>query len=252
MLLKTGRSELCRMFTMFGDFKSDANDVFESLVEVCRHDPLFPEDRKGNPSHDDGWGYVAMDENSIDFRRYRKPIFNSRKPEFPESGILVVHARKAAAGEPVGMLDSHPHHRSNTEYDVYLVHNGSYRKENIAGALNEGNLDNQPDSEFFLEYLMRQEGDIEEKIRKTLEDSGRFDFVKTTNNIFVLAVDKVTRKGRLFYYGDSRFDNEYVTMYRVEKEGWVGVVSSSLLKASRFPHDVKIEKVEQRELVEIT
>lgn len=252
MFLKTGRPELCRMFTMFGDFGSDVQRIFDSLVEVCESDPLFPVERKKKPSHDDGWGYVTLDDDSIDFRRYRSPIFRSRRPDFPDHGIVVVHARKAASGEPVGMLDSHPHHRSNTEYDVYLVHNGSYNKDRIAEALNEGNLNNQPDSEFFLEYLLKQEGNIEEKIRKTLDDADKYDFVKTTNNIFILAVDKATRKGRVFYYSFSKNKNEYVTMYRVEKDSWKGVVSSSLLKASDFPKDVTVTKVNEKELVELT
>lgn len=240
------------MFTVVGNFGPDLDDLFESLLEVCRHDPFFPPDWKAQPCHDDGWGYVTYDGDSIDFKRYKNAIFDSEKPKFNDKGILVVHARKAASGEPIGLLDSHPHHRGNSEYDVYLVHNGSYNKANIAEKLEDTNLSNQPDSEFFLEYLIRQKGTIEEKIAKTLEDADKYDFVKTTNNIFIMSVDKSNGKARLFYYGFSKRDYEYVTMYKVENDKWKAVISSSLLKASRLPKDLKVTKVEQRKLMELT
>lgn len=240
------------MFTVVGNFGSDVSNLFDSLVEVCKKDPDFPSDWKANPSHDDGWGYVSYEDESIDFKRYRDAIFNSEVPKFNDNGILVVHARKAASGEPVGLLDAHPHHRGNSQYDVYLVHNGSYNKAKIAEMLGDTNLNNQPDSEFFLEYLMKQNGSIEEKIRKTLEDADKYDFVKTTNNIFILAVDKSSGKARLFYYGFSKRDYDYITMYRVENDDWRAIVSSSLLKAAKLPKNLKITKVEQRKLMELT
>lgn len=240
------------MFTVVGKYGDDIGDLFGSLVEVCKNDPFFPPDWNADPVHDDGWGYVMYDENAIDFKRYKEPIFSSKPPEFNREGLLIVHARKAASGEPVGLLDAHPHHRGDSQYDVYLVHNGSYNKDKIAEKLHDSNLKNQPDSEFFLDYLIRQNGSIEDRIRKTLDDADKYDFVKTTNNIFILAVDKSTRMGRLFYYGFSKRDYEYIVMYRVEGNGWKGVISSSMLKASKLPKDLKITRVEQKELVELT
>lgn len=240
------------MFLLSGDFSKELDGIFNSLNEVCRSDPLFPEDRNKEACHDDGWGYVFNDGDVIEFKRYRKAIFNSEKPSFGRHGKLIVHVRKAASGEPVGLLDSHPHHRGNVDYDVYLVHNGSYNKKNIADKLGEGNIENQPDSEFFLEYLMKQEGGIEEKINKTLEAADMYDFVKTTNNIFIMAVDKASKKTRLFYYSYSKNYDEYVTLYRVENERVKGVVSSSLLKSGLFPDSLRVSKVEQRKLVELT
>lgn len=240
------------MFTLFGDYSKDIDSVYDALLEVCRKDPLFPSYWKADPVHNDGWGYVTMTEDAIDFKRYAMPIFDSERPRLTEHGILIVHARKAAPGEPIGVLDAHPHHRGDSDYDVYLVHNGSFNKEKIAEKLGDTNLGNQPDSEFFLQYIMSLKGTIEERIRKTLEDADKYDFVKTTNNIFILAADKKTGKGRLFYYGYSKRGEDYIKMYRVENERWKGVVSSSLLKSSHFPKDVKVTEVVQRELVELT
>ncbi len=240
------------MFMLTGDFTEDLDGIFKSLYEVCRNDPLFPAQWKKEACHDSGWGYVFTDNDVIDFKRYRRPVYDCPVPEIGSGGKLIVHVRKAASGEPVGLLDSHPHHRGDNEYDVYLVHNGSYNKSNIASRLNEGKLENQPDSEFFLEYLMAQEGDIEQRIRTTLEDTDKFEFVKTSNNIFILAVDKTTKNTRLFYYSYSKLNDEYVTLYRIENERVRGVVSSSLLKSSSFPGNMKISKVPQRILVELT
>lgn len=240
------------MFMLSGSYGGHVEVVFNSLNEVCQNDPLFPESYKGKPCHDNGWGYVTIGPDSIDFKRYSTPIFESKTPNLGDSGKVIVHVRKAASGEPTSLLDAHPHHRGNEDYDVYLVHNGSYNKKNIAAKLNETKLDNQPDSEYFLEYLMQQEGNIEEKIERTLSDAEKFDFVKTTNNIFILSVDKTSKEARTFYHSSFKKESEYVTMYKVQGKEFSGVVSSSLLKSSQFPLDLEVTKVKTNKLYELS
>lgn len=242
---------MCRMFSLYGDYRNDVDDLLNSLREVSRRDPLR-NDEEGHPiSHNDGWGYIELNSKYVDYKRYKSPIFKTKLPEFREQGFLMVHARKAATGEPLGLLNSHPHHKSTPEYDLYLCHNGSYDKEKIAALLGESNIRNQTDSEFFLSYIASRNGSIEEKIRNAIDATVEKELLKTTNNIMLLSVDKDTEKVNLYYYSDSRNPSEYTTLYYAETKKWKGVFSSSITLSKFFPKKLKIKKVPMRTLFEL-
>jgi len=239
------------MFSLYGDYSDDVGDLLNSLKEVSRSDPLR-NDEDGNPiSHNDGWGYVELSSKFIDYKRYKFPIFKTKLPEILGPGYLMVHARKAATREPLGILNSHPHHKSTTEYDLYLCHNGSYDKKKIAALLGEEKISSQTDSEFFLSYIASRNGSIEEKIRNAIDATVERKLLKTTNNMMLLSVDKETEKVDLYYYSDSRTPSEYTTLYYAEAKKWRGVFSSSITLSKFFPKKLKIKKVPMRTLFEL-
>ncbi len=242
---------MCRMFSINGDFRKDIDAILNSLRDVTRKDPLL-RDGEGRPeSHPDGWGYVSLSQKSIDYRRYEKPFFKSKMPDLLEPGLLMVHVRKAADGEPLGFLNSHPHHKSTTEYDLYLCHNGQYNKERIASLLGEENAGNQTDSEFFLEYIASRKGTIEEKLKSSIEAISEKDLMKTTSNFTILSIDKNTHNAKIYYYSDTKNPTKYTDLYYTETKKWKGVFSASIPLSKYFPKKLKMKKVPMKVLFEL-
>lgn len=235
------------MFCLKGEFEEDFPEIFAALQEVAKSDPLL----RGE-SHSDGWGYVYYNGSSFVHERRSEPIYTAAVPKV-ESGFVVVHARNAAPGEPLGVLNSHPHHRSDRRYEFYLTHNGWFDKGKIAGLLGErdAGLSTQTDSEFFLELVFTLSGNPRERLETAARLSKEHDLVKTTMNIFLLGMDKATGSATVAYYTDAKEYSEYVTLYSGHGTSWSGVFSSSIPLSSRFPASLRLEKVERDKVLEL-
>ena len=129
---------MCRMFCLTGNYSDDFDSIMKSFVEVTKNDPLITAKEGNFKSHDHGWGYVHHSDESINYFRSNMPVFNSTISEF-SYGNLIIHARKAATGEPLGTMATHPHFESDDQYEVYLAHNGWSNKSAIAKEMSVNN-----------------------------------------------------------------------------------------------------------------
>ncbi len=234
-----------------GDFSEDYENLFLALKDVAKEDPIRKEMHSSWVSHDDGWGFVYYDDSTVIHERFVRPIFESNIVKIPSNGILIMHARKAGEIEPKGVMHSHPHRRSDRNYEVFLAHNGSFDKKIIAGMLNENLLNKQTDSEFFLEFLMGIEGNIFEKVNRALEITKEKEIIKTASNIFILSVEKLTGKVDLFYYSYAKDFNDYIKLYHVKSETWEGIFSSSIIRSEYFPKVSNIDPVPKDTLLSL-
>ncbi len=226
-----------------GDFSGDYENLFLSLQDVARDDPIRREMQSSWFSHDDGWGFVFYNKNTLIHERFKEPIFKSNIVSIPKDGILIMHARKASENEPKGVLHAHPHVRYDRNYIVFLAHNGSFNKDILAGMLNEKNKEKQTDTEFFLEFLMSLEGNMVDRINKMIEIAKEREIIEKASNIFILSVEKLTGNVNLFYYSFAKDLNEYIKLYRVKSETWEGIFSSSIIRSKYFPRVSNIDPV---------
>ena len=234
---------MCRMFMLTGDYSADLPRIFESLKDAAYDDWIYHEVFKRKISHDDGWGYAVLGADSVHYDRIYKPVFECDLPVLPGNGAMIMHARKAAEGEPLGPLNCHPHHRSDSKLDAYLSHNGAFDKRKIADLLHVDDVEGQTDSEFFLELLMSKEGSVLEKLRSSIKDMHDEDLVKSTGNIFLIYRDKLTGEQGAYYYSTAKKPSEYTSLYSVKGPDWSGVFSSTIIKSKYFPDSFKAEKV---------
>lgn len=243
LLFPTRLTRMCRMLMLKGDYSTDLPMIFEALKDASLDDWVYQDVYGKHISHDDGWGYVSINEESIRYDRIYKPVFDCDLPNLPDHGTLIIHARKAADGEPLGPLNCHPHHRSDPLLDVYLSHNGAFDKRKIGDSLGVDAIDWQTDSEFFLQLLMSRSGSIIVKLTASIADMKKMDLVKTTGNIFLAYNDKMKAENGGYYFSTSKKPSAYSTLYRVKAPAWVGVFSSTIIKSRNFPKDYETEEV---------
>lgn len=240
---------MCRMAILSGDYSRDLKSIFNALSDACRDDWLYERVYGKRISHDDGWGYLFMSHDRIIYDRIGNPVFQSQMPDIPGSGILMIHARKAAEGEPLGVLNCHPHHREDFRGDVYLSHNGAFHKERIGKILGNDVLNTQTDSEFFLELIMSKDGTTRERFERAVTQAVEEDLIKTTANLFLAARDKTTGEGEAYYYSTARSRNVYNTLYYVDAGLWRGVFSSTIVESEYFPKSCASVEVEMNRVM---
>lgn len=235
---------MCRMFCLTGNYSDDFDSIMKSFLEVTKNDPLITAKEGNFKSHDHGWGYVYQSGESVDFFRSSKPVFNSTIPGFTY-GNLIVHARKAATGEPMGTMASHPHFESDDQYEVYLAHNGWFNKPAIAKEMSVNNYSKFVDSHMFLKYIMSFKGEFLERLNSAISNAKKKGLINSTANLMILAIDRETGKSKIYYYTDSAEGygyTDYVKLYLVKGKAWHGVFSSSILISDEFPKDlIKVE-----------
>lgn len=228
---------MCRMFCLTGDYSDDFGLIFKSFLEVTKNDPIITAKEGDFRSHDHGWGYVYHSGKSVDYFRSSVPVFNSTMPEF-YNGNLIVHARRAATGEPMGTMASHPHFESDDQYEVYLAHNGWFNKSAIAREMGINNYGTLVDSHMFLKYIMSFKGEFAERLHNALTEAKKKNLIISTANLMILAVERETGMSKMYYYTDSAegFEyTDYVKLYLVRGKRWRGVFSSSILVPDQFP-----------------
>ena len=238
---------MCRMFSLSGDFSNEYRKIMTSFLDVTRHDPLSTNSDGSFTSHDHGYGYVHYDNSSLEFFRSKTPVFESLIPDFT-SGQFIMHARKAAPGEPIGTLESHPHYEVDEDYEVFLAHNGWFDKKAIAMELGINNYGRYVDSQLFLKYVISFDGEFRNRLERALSFAKEKELIKSTANLMILSIDRNTLESRLYYYTDVKEGREYgdyVRLYHGKTDRWNGVFSSSIIQSDFFPKNVSKEEVKR-------
>ena len=238
---------MCRMFCLSGDYSDVFDSIRNSFLEITKKDPIITEKEGDFTAHDHGWGYVHHSGESVDYFRSNIPVFNSTFPGFSH-GNLVVHARRAAAGEPMGTIASHPHFESDDKYEVYLAHNGWFNKPAIAREVGVTNYDKFVDSHMFLKYIMSFKGKFVERLENALTEARKKGLINSTANLMILAMDRETGRSNIYYYTDVAEGLEYtdyVKLYSITGSRWRGVFSSSILVSDRFPKNFSAVEVKR-------
>lgn len=244
---------MCRMLCLAGNYLPEYSSIMRSFWEITEKDPIITNKDGTFTSHDDGWGYVFHDGKDLEYFRSYEPIFKSSIPELPE-GKIIMHARKAAPGEPKGIFACHPHFESDENYEVYLAHNGWFDKAALSKELDLKESEKYVDSHVFLKYIMSFSGDIEKRLRSALNKSRESGFIKTTANLMVLSLDRTTGKSKIYAYTDvaeSREYTEFVRLYQIEGNGWKGIFSSSIIYSHSFPKNLRISEVPRDRIISL-
>lgn len=235
------------MFCLSGNYSKDYQRIIESFLEITKKDPIITNKEGNFTSHDHGWGYVHHDEYSLNFFRSKVPVFESDVPKF-SSGNLIFHARKAAPGEPMGILASHPHYEIDEEYEVFLSHNGWFDKQAIAKEINISNIGKWVDSQMFLKFIMSFKGKFENRLKEALFQAHKKKLIKSTANLMILSIDRSSGESKVYYYTDvaeGREYTNYVKLYHAKTDDWKGVFSSSIVIPNSFPKNVELTEVER-------
>jgi len=228
---------MCRMFAMVGEFSQVFPEIFMSLQDVARYDPLLDAMGVDPPMHSDGWGYVSLEGENLVHYRTADPVYDSN-PVSAHRGFMLVHARKASPQEPHGVVNSHPFHASDQEMDVYLAHNGAFDKGGIAEILGISEIKRQTDSEIFLRLVISQTGSLTQRLESAIEIATDKKLLTGTPNLLVFGLRKETREAEIAYYTappNSGVYVDYNRLYMAQGKGWSGVFSSSIIGSEFFP-----------------
>lgn len=176
----------------------------DSFVRSAERDPLLRAiSRRGAESHGDGWGYAVAGRGvggslSTGFYRSSAPVYRDPKGvESLKSMVLgldtymgVAHARLASRNEPLGVENAHPFmiEDPGRGFTLWLAHNGSVRKEELARELGLGDLVSRRTDSFFLaHYIARELSSADPAgIVRAIEAVVEKGFVKTALNLGIL------------------------------------------------------------------
>ncbi len=243
---------MCRMFMLNGDFSENFHEIFKVSKSISCSDPLHITSDSLPKDHKDGWGFVNLTSDHIAHFRTSDPLCDSSEPQV-NNGHLIFHMRNAAPNEPMGIHNSHPFHISTEEGDFYLAHNGWFDKEKIANFIGLKGYASENDSLIFLRFLASRHGDLQHKIRESIDISLKMGFIKSTANLMILFVDKKGKPSMFSITEASPTSNygKYQELYRLENEKWTGIFSSSFMEFSEIKKLGKISKLERGLIYEI-
>ncbi len=245
---------MCRMLAIVGEFSQVFPEIFMSLQDVARNDPLLDAMGIDPPMHSDGWGYVAFSKDDLVYYRTSAPVYDA-SPVSAHNGLMLVHARKASPQEPHGVVNSHPFHASDQNIDLYLAHNGAFDKGGISEILGISEIRNQTDSEFFLRLVISQSGRLTQRLESAIEIASDKKLLTGTPNLLMLGLGKGTMEAEIAYYTappNSGVYVDYNRLYLVRGRGWYGVFSSSIIGSEFFPEDVEIDQVKTGRVFSLT
>ncbi len=244
---------MCRMFALTGDYSPVFTDIVRAFSEVTEKDPLADKNKGRSESHSDGWGLVYSGDGIIRYEKHGLPFFKDKIQEF-EPGSIIIHARQAAPGEPMGVSRNHPFYSTDGRYDIFLCHNGWFDKDAISRKIFLKDPENYVDTEVFLKYAVRFPGTDSEKMAASLETAFRENMVKSSANLLALSIDRTSLTKKIIYYTDvseTRVYDEYYKLYFVESSHWKGIFSSSIIRSRHFPENCKIKEVPKGMLLTI-
>lgn len=223
---------MCRFLAITGNYLDDFPGIFKSLQDVAEYDRLFYDiyGKEMDPNHPDGWGYVNFSGDTIDLKKFADPVFKSSQPSI-KNGDLIIHARKASKGQPLGALNAHPFSRSFRNSEMFMVHNGGVKKELLGVRMIEA--DTHTDTETFL-YFIKDRGDTVKSLKEALAAVEHKNLMSGSLNLAILNVDRNGRS-RMFAYSDYSRENEYIKLYFVKTKKWAGIFSSSIMHSKFFP-----------------
>ena len=133
------------------DFINQYEDIVNGLIKAASNDP-YGSRLYGEAQHSDGWGKVTLlsrrgSEPVLAVHRSVNPIYldPSSKPLLGTlmngDGVFIemIHARAASTGTPINLFSTHPVHAvTSTGDEVYMIHNGSFKKEELIKLLDLG------------------------------------------------------------------------------------------------------------------
>jgi predicted glutamine amidotransferase len=220
---------MCRMFGFKGSSLL-ANKLQNSLINAARSDYFS----KNRISHDDGWGSVWYSKESQFLLRSRIPIFKDKRAVkfFPNNTTAICalsHARKAAPNEPIrGSFDSHPFSTHAGEDLVYVAHNGHIDKSKLIARL-ELDTSKLNDTEAFTFLLEKMTGNVETRLKSSIDFVNESDAMLGALNLFVLSV-KRNGEHDLFYFSDfpGGKNDLYYTLYTYSYNRNKAVMSSTV------------------------
>ncbi len=239
---------MCRLLAVSGDFSEDFFKIFKSIQDAASFDKHLKElyGNEINPNHPDGWGFVNFNGELINYQKFRDPIYEASPPSI-RNGNIMIHARKASKGQPLGALNAHPFHRSFKNSEIFMVHNGGVKKELLK--VKEINAETHTDTETFL-FSIKDKGEIVQSLKEALR---MVDYKQLMSGALNLAIMNIDRSGisRMFAYSDYSKESEYIKLYFVKSERWAGIFSSTVVESKFFPsHDGK-EVIKRKQLYEI-
>ncbi|MGC8546061.1 MAG: class II glutamine amidotransferase [Thermoplasmata archaeon] len=243
---------MCRMLLLKGEFKGDFSSLFLISQKISEADPLHYVSDSFPKNHIDGWGYVYLNADSINYYRTSEPLYESFEPSVRD-GYLLLHMRNRSGQEPVGVGNSHPFHLSTTDGDYYLAHNGHFNKKMISDYLGLTDSDKENDTLVFLRFLVSLKGDIIEKINHSIKKSLEMNFIDSLANLFLVFVDK---SGKIHAFAISESSPHlkyslYDELYIVEDKHWKGVFSSSYIKFKEISENRVVNKLRRGILYEL-
>lgn len=239
---------MCRLLAVTGDFSDVFGNLFRSIQDAATYDKHLKELYRDeiNPNHPDGWGFVNFNGEEINFEKFRDPIYEASPPSV-KNGNLMIHARKASKGQPLGALNAHPFHRSLKNSEIFMVHNGGVKKELLK--VKEIEIGTHTDTETFL-FSIRDRGEIVQSLRDALKMVDHKELMSGALNIAIMDID---RKGfsRMFAYSDYSKESEYIKLYYIESKKWNGVFSSTIVESIHFPDYEHKEILKRKQLYEL-
>jgi len=216
---------MCRLLGFAGSNEEEFRRLFSCLRGVAENDPL----NRKEPSHKDGWGYVAVSSERLQLYKTAKPIFKDDEvPKVRGYSLVVVHARQTSFEALVSARHSHPYHYTTVKGDFFFAHNGSVDREALAKVLRVRDPEAYVDSEL-AGLLIAQKG-----LRKGYEILAKHMRSSLDSLVVHLSPKKVAT---LYYYGafdvervkSKGLPEDYYQLYYVKGRGFEAVLSSSLL-----------------------
>ncbi len=133
------------------DFINQYEDIVNGLIKAASNDP-YGSRLYGEAKHSDGWGKVTLvgvlnNEPSLTIHKsvnpiYSDPLLNTSLSSLMNvNGVFIemIHARAASTGTPINLFSTHPVHAvTNTGDEIYMIHNGSFKKEELIKLLGLG------------------------------------------------------------------------------------------------------------------
>jgi len=125
-------SELCRILLAAGEGYR-MRPLVEALIRASENDPYKARRGRGN-QHRDGWGYVLITKDKIEYYKSPKPIFKDERSSqlmtnLKGFGVLLLHSRAASQGG-VNLFNTQPFaYGSPHGYQLFFMHNGDLIKD---------------------------------------------------------------------------------------------------------------------------
>jgi len=243
---------MCRLLVVLGDsgrVKSLIDGAMEGLVRAASNDPIGNE-LYGEAKHRDGWGYLVVTSGGSGLLRvhhYRslKPIFEEDAVEMVSrvvgevaSGEAVgvfVHARAASTGTPVNILSTHPVRYPTPLGELYMIHNGSFRRSDLANYLGLGDLVNSYNDTYIANMALAKRVSVDVGFDDLAWLLG---YVKTGANLGVVHAQSSSASiiiGSYYRLLNDRDDvrDRYYRLYRCAVGGAVVYASSTIIEYYR-------------------
>jgi predicted glutamine amidotransferase len=231
---------MCRMFGYAGDSRDDLVRLVSALKRSAEHDELEPEPSRNK--HEDGWGCVLCSSGGTSYERRTNAIFREDDdlvPDISGTTCAIFHARQASDKAMIGDRKySHPFREQTEDETVFLAHNGSLRKRDVAAELSPPvDSEGKVDSEIGLKYVL-QERRRGRTLNEAAEELQRFVRRNRALNLLMLEVPKSGPPElyvKHYYMQDLSNSKEkdrtdYYNLHYQRLSGGVAVFSSTLTR----------------------